>query len=119
MPDRDRVAVLPSPSRVVAVAVMISAAVYLLFAEILAAPPVSPAWFLVAFALWMWIDDDTRSRTSADSRSSSTALAPFVLLFFGCTAGRRAGFDPFSFILFRSVHKNRRPCNMQNFLYPF
>uniref|UniRef100_A0A804R599 Uncharacterized protein n=1 Tax=Zea mays TaxID=4577 RepID=A0A804R599_MAIZE len=53
---------------------MISAAVYLLFAEILAAPPVSPAWFLVAFALWMWIDDDTRSRTSADSSSTPTVV---------------------------------------------
>jgi hypothetical protein len=32
---------------------MIAAAVYLLFAEALAAPPDSAAWFFVAFALWI------------------------------------------------------------------
>ena len=39
----------------VALVVMIAAALYLLFAEALAvaAPPISAAWYFVAFALWI------------------------------------------------------------------
>jgi hypothetical protein len=37
----------------VALVIMIAAAVYLLFAEFLAVPPISAAWFFVAFALWI------------------------------------------------------------------
>ncbi|CAL5054378.1 unnamed protein product [Urochloa decumbens] len=38
---------------VIALAVMIAAALYILFAEHLAVPPPSAVWFFVAFMLWI------------------------------------------------------------------